>query len=194
MRPMAILPSASAGTRSLVLISTRSPTRPCSLLRLSVSPLIGRAMLPLLLKGMFAPLPVPARFTKSFPRGISVRPGQIRAESQDGVAMIPVALAMRHRYQELSMPIVIMAGTKDRVVKDGQAVRLHEEIPHSVLRLIPGVGHMVHYAVPDQVARAIEEAGKSATSGSTVTIVKRPLLSPQSTVRRNLAVPGLPKS
>ena len=38
------------------------------LLRYSVSPFIGRAMLPLLLKGMFAPLPVPARFTKSFPR------------------------------------------------------------------------------------------------------------------------------
>ena len=133
------------------------------LLRYSVSPLIGRAMLPLLLKGMFAPLPVPARFTKSFPRGMSVRPGQIRAQSQDGVAMISGALSMRHRYQELSMPVVIMAGTKDRVVKDSQAVRLHEEIPHSILRLIPGVGHMVHYAVPDDVARAVEEAGKPAT-------------------------------
>ena len=50
------------------------------LLRYSVSPFIGRAMLPLLLKGMFAPLPVPPRFTKRFPRGMSVRPGQIRAE------------------------------------------------------------------------------------------------------------------
>ena len=77
--------------------------------------------------------------------------------------MIPVALSMRHRYKELSMPIVIMAGAKDRVVKDSQAVRLHEEIPHSDLRLIPGVGHMVHYAVPDEVARAVEEAGKPAT-------------------------------
>src|SRR4029079_10965862 len=46
------------------------------LLRYSVSPLIGRAMLPLLLKGMFAPLPVPPRFTKSFPRDMPVRPGQ----------------------------------------------------------------------------------------------------------------------
>jgi pimeloyl-ACP methyl ester carboxylesterase len=133
------------------------------LLRYSVSPLIGRAILPGLLKGMFAPLPVRACFKKSFPRGMSVRPGQIRAQSQDGVAMIPVALAMRHRYQELSMPIVIMAGTKDRVVKDSQAVRLHDEIAHSVLRLIPGVGHMVHYAVPDEVARAVEEVGKPAT-------------------------------
>ena len=77
--------------------------------------------------------------------------------------MIPFALSMRHRYKELSMPIVIMAGAKDRVVKDSQAVRLHEEIPNSILRLIPGVGHMVHYAVPDEVARAVEEAGKPAT-------------------------------
>ena len=77
--------------------------------------------------------------------------------------MIPVALSMRHRYKVLSMPIVIMAGAKDRVVKDSQAVRLHEEIPNSILRLIPGVGHMVHYAVPDEVARAVEEAGKPAT-------------------------------
>jgi hypothetical protein len=75
----------------------------------------------------------------------------------------PVALAMRHRYQELSMPIVIIAGTNDRVVKDSQAVWLREEIPHSILRLVPGVGHMVHYAIPDEVAKAIEEAGKSAT-------------------------------
>ena len=133
------------------------------LLRYSVSPFIGKLMLPLLLKGMFAPLPVPARFTKSFPRDMPVRPGQIRAQSQDGVAMIPVALSMRHRYKELSMPIVIMAGAKDRVVKDSQAVRLHEEIPNSILRVIPGVGHMVHYAVPDEVARAVEEAGKPAT-------------------------------
>ena len=133
------------------------------LLRYSVSPFIGKLMLPLLLKGMFAPLPVPARFTKSFPRDMPVRPGQIRAQSQDGIAMIPVALSMRHRYKELSMPIVIMAGAKDRVVKDSQAVRLHEEIPNSILRVIPGVGHMVHYAVPDEVARAVEEAGKPAT-------------------------------
>jgi pimeloyl-ACP methyl ester carboxylesterase len=121
-------------------------------------------MLPLLLKEMFAPLPVPASFAKGFPRGMSVRPGQIRAESQDGVAMIPAAMAMRHRYQELTMPVVIMAGTKDRVVDvDSQAVRLHTDIPHSILRLVPGVGHMVHYAVPEEVAEAIEVAGRPAT-------------------------------
>ena len=133
------------------------------LLRYTVSPFIARAMLPLLLKGMFAPLAVPALFPTRFTRDMSVRPGQIRAESQDGVAMIPVALAMRHRYQELSMPIVLMAGTKDRVVKHNQALRLHAELPRSILRLVPDVGHMVHYAVPDEVARAIEQIGEPTT-------------------------------
>jgi pimeloyl-ACP methyl ester carboxylesterase len=129
------------------------------LLRYTISPLLGRLMQPLLLKGMFAPLPVPASFAKGSTSNMSVRPGQIRAESQDGVAMIPGAVAMRHRYQELTMPVVIMAGAKDRVVNSKQPRRLHAQIPHSILRLVPGVGHMLHYAVPEEVAEAIEEAG-----------------------------------
>jgi pimeloyl-ACP methyl ester carboxylesterase len=61
--------------------------------------------------------------------------------------MIPAAGAMRHRYRELSMPLVIMAGREDKVAKVGrQSVRLHEEIPHSSIRLVPNVGHMLHYA------------------------------------------------
>jgi pimeloyl-ACP methyl ester carboxylesterase len=129
------------------------------LLRYSISPLLGKLMQPLLLKGMFAPLPVPANFAKGSTPNMSVRPGQIRAESQDGVAMIPGAIAMRRRYQELTMPVVIMAGTKDRVVNSKQPCRLHAQIPHSILRLVPDVGHMLHYAVPEEVAEGIGEAG-----------------------------------
>ena len=132
------------------------------LLRYSISPLLARLMQPLLLKGMFAPLPVPARFAKGSTSEMSVRPGQIRAESQDGVAMIPGAFAMRHRYQELTIPVVIMAGTKDRVVSAEQPARLHAQIPHSVLWMVPDVGHMLHYAVPEEVVEAVVGAGSSA--------------------------------
>ena len=133
------------------------------LLRYSISPLLGKLLQPLLLKGMFAPLPVPANFMKGSAPDMSLRPGQIRAESQDGVAMIPSAIALRHRYQELTLPVVIMAGTKDRVVDSNQPRRLYAQIPHSILRLIPDVGHMLHYAVPGEVAKAIKEAGGLAT-------------------------------
>ena len=134
------------------------------LLRYSISPLLGRLMQPLLLKGMFTPLRVPGNFKTGPAPKMSLRPGQIRAESQDGVAMIAGALAMRHRYQELTMPVVIMAGTKDRVVNAKQPRRLHAQIAQSILRLVPGVGHMLHYAVADEVAEAIEEVGGSVTT------------------------------
>jgi pimeloyl-ACP methyl ester carboxylesterase len=129
------------------------------LVRYTLGPLAGAAMLPLVTKGMFSPLPVPQRFANGFPRGMPVRPSQIRAEAEDTATMASAAAALRQRYQELHIPVVIMAGTADRVVDHRRhAIRLHQRIPQSSLRLVPNVGHMVHYAAPGQVADAIEAA------------------------------------
>ena len=129
-------------------------------LRHTVSPLLGAALLPSNLKAMFAPLPVPDRFRREFPYGFPVRPGQIRAEAQDAVTMVPAVAAMRDRYQDLErLPVTILAGTEDRIVGvDGHAKWFHAAVPGSELRLIPGAGHMFHHAVPDQVAEAITAA------------------------------------
>jgi hypothetical protein len=55
------------------------------------------------------------------------------------------------------MPLVIMAGREDKVAEVGrQSVRLHEEVPHSSIRLVPNVGHMLHYAFPEEVVATIE--------------------------------------
>ena len=125
-------------------------------LRYTLSPLFGRAMLPLNLKAMFAPKPVPERFRHGFPYGFPLRPGQIRAESQDAATMVPAAAALRDRYGELQLPVTIMAGTEDQIVSvDGHAVWFHEAIPGSQLHLVPDTGHMFHYAVPEQVVEAI---------------------------------------
>jgi hypothetical protein len=64
-----------------------------------------RALLPLAVKGMFAPLPVPERFANGFPYGLPIGPWQIRAEAQDTAAMVSVVAAMQCRYRELSMPV-----------------------------------------------------------------------------------------
>ena len=65
--------------------------------------------------------------------------------------------AMQRRCQELSMPVVIIAGTDDRIVDHRRhSVRVHQEIPQSALRLVPGVGHMLHYAVPEQIVDELE--------------------------------------
>ena len=103
-----------------------------AVLRHTVSPLLGRALLPLNLKAMFAPLPVPAAFARDFPRGFPVRPGQIRAEAQDAATMVPAVAALQQRYRELRLPVVILAGSKDRIVGvDGHAVWFHQANPGS---------------------------------------------------------------
>jgi pimeloyl-ACP methyl ester carboxylesterase len=106
---------------------------------------------------MFSPFTVPERFAKGLLHGLPLRPSQIRAEAQDTATIVSAVAAMQHHYRELRMPVVIMAGTKDRIVDHRKhTVRLHGEIAHSALRLVPGVGHMLHYAVPEQVVDAIE--------------------------------------
>jgi len=137
-------------------------------LRYTVSPLLGAAMLPLDVKAVFAPHPVPERFLQRFPSDFLIRPSQIRAESQDAVMMMPAAMALQDRLPDLRRPVVIMAGTEDRIVDhESHSVWLHRRLPDSDLHLLPGVGHMVHYAAPRRVAEAIEAvATKQLNVGS----------------------------
>ena len=51
--------------------------------------------------------------------------------------------AMRDRYPALRIPIIIMAGSDDRIVSYRRhAVWLHANVTHSELRIVPGVGHI----------------------------------------------------
>src|SRR5437588_2616566 len=145
------------------------------LIRYTVGPLFGAALLPVAAKGMFSPLTVPERFAKGFPHGLPLRPSQIRAEAEDTATMGSAVAAMQRRYRELRMPVVIIAGTKDRIIDHRKhSVWLHQEIAQSALRPVPGVGHMLHYAVPEQVVDAIEASFGNPT----------PLRSAEGTVER----------
>ncbi|WP_236025075.1 alpha/beta fold hydrolase [Arenibaculum pallidiluteum] len=128
------------------------------LLRYTLSPFVTAALLPLTTKAMFAPRAVPQRFSEDFPHGFPLRPWQIRAEAQDAASMKSDAAALQDRYAELRMPVTILAGAEDRIVDHvAHALWLHGRIPRSVRRVLPRTGHMLHYAVPDQVAAAVED-------------------------------------
>ena len=138
-------------------------------LRYTVSPLIGAALMPAFIKGMFSPCPVPDRFEENFAPAMSVRPSQIRAMAEDGTMMIPAAASVQDRYGELRMPVVIMAGAEDKVADVGrQSMRLHQQIPHSSLHVVPEVGHMLHYAIPADILAAIGTVSEPETSSDRV--------------------------
>ena len=135
------------------------------ILRYTVSPLLGRLLMPLLKRAMFSPAPVPERFRAEYSDAIALRPSQVRATSVDGALMIPGALGLRGHYEDLSMPVFIMAGDSDKVVFPKGARRLHGHIPGSTLRIVEGAGHMVHHFAPQEVVEAIRHVGETSSEG-----------------------------
>lgn len=131
------------------------------LLRYTLSPLMMRLSWPLMLKRIFKPVPVPQHF-RQFPAWMALRPSQLRAAAAEIAMVIPSAMGLSKRYRELSVPLVILTGSEDRLVYvDKHAARLHAELPDSDFRLVDGAGHMVHHIAPAAVMQAIDAAARA---------------------------------
>src|SRR3954447_9964855 len=101
-------------------------------MRYTISPLVARAILPGLIKQMFAPAKVPERFKRLFPKELMLRPSQLRAAAEDAALMTPSVMELQHHYRELRMPITIITGADDQIADVGrQSERLHRELPQS---------------------------------------------------------------
>ena len=139
-------------------------------LRYTLSPVVGRLMWPLLMAKIFGPQLAPKKF-EGFPKGMALRPSQIRASAAELALMVPDALYFRNEYANLKMPVVIVAGEQDRLVDiDSQSARLHSEVPQSSFHRVSGTGHMIHQTATGVVMSAINEvAADSSTTDSSPT-------------------------
>jgi pimeloyl-ACP methyl ester carboxylesterase len=127
-------------------------------MRYTVSPLLGRLLLPRIIQRLFEPAPVPERFNRLFPKEMMLRPSQLRASAADTALMVPAATELQSRYRELKSPVMIVTGADDKIADVGrQSERLHKELSGSEFMALPGLGHMVHHLAPDQVIKAIEQ-------------------------------------
>lgn len=126
-------------------------------MRYTVTAISARLMLKKMARRMFAPRKLPANFFPILSREMMLRPVQLRASAEDAAFMVPAANALSKRYGELDLPVTLIAGEDDGVVDpQAQSVRLHDKLPESGLFLVPGVGHMAHYAALDRVANAVD--------------------------------------
>jgi pimeloyl-ACP methyl ester carboxylesterase len=124
----------------------------------TIAPILSRLMWPAMLRKLFGPRSVPAKFA-GFPKEMALRPSQIRAGAAEAALMIPAAFSSSKTYGELEMPTIILAGEDDRVIDiDEQSARLHDEIKQSKLHRIVGAGHMVQQSATPDVMAAIDEA------------------------------------
>jgi len=129
----------------------------------TLSPLISRAIWPLMMAKIFGPLSVPQKF-EAFPKEMALRPSQIRASAVESALMIPDAFKLRNQYAHLKMPVVIIAGEEDRLIDiDKQSARLHSDISQSRFHRVAGNGHMIQQTATDQVMSAIREVAAVET-------------------------------
>lgn len=132
------------------------------ILRYTVSPVAARLMWPMLLGKLFGPAPVAPTFS-GFPAAMAWRPSQLRASAAEAALMVPDAMAAHEHYDELAMPVALVAGTGDRIVDiDDQPRRFARENPRSRLHVVEGCGHMIHHTAPERVLSAIDEVAQAA--------------------------------
>jgi pimeloyl-ACP methyl ester carboxylesterase len=108
------------------------------------------------MKKLFSPATISQSFSEAI-KEMALRPSQLHSSAADSTLVIPNAIETQSRYAELKIPVSIVVGADDRLINaKSQSMRLHEEIPRSALRVIAGIGHMVHHGAPLEVMKAIE--------------------------------------
>jgi pimeloyl-ACP methyl ester carboxylesterase len=129
----------------------------------TISPLLSRAMWPLMLKKIFGPKSVPERF-RAFPKEMALRPSQIRASAAESALMIPDAFKLCGKYADLQMPVVIIAGEDDKLIDiDSQSARLQSDVSQSRIHRLAGNGHMIQQTATEEVMSAIKEVAGAST-------------------------------
>lgn len=140
------------------------------LLRYTLSPLLGRLLVPRQVRHIFAPQPVPPAFWAHVPLSIILRPWHLRAAAADTAFMIPAAASLSKHYPHLRLPITLIAGADDQIVNPHtHSTRLHHTLPHTHLHLLPHTGHMPHHPHPTLLLSAIDDLVTSTAPRATPT-------------------------
>jgi pimeloyl-ACP methyl ester carboxylesterase len=124
------------------------------LLANTVLPPLARLLTKPMVTATFSPDPVPPGYLEQA-RALWSRPGQLRANREDILAYVRTVPQWEPQYAEIRTPVVIVVGDADPFHPELQAGRLHREIGHSRLVVLPGTGHMIPDVRPDAVVEAV---------------------------------------
>ena len=119
---------------------------------------LGMLLTPYAVHSVFSPNDPPAEYVLRSSARLALRPSEFLANAREVAGLKAFVAGQVTRYRGLTVPTVIIAGTDDAVVPPRIHARpLAAALPRARLLLLPGVGHMPHYAAPDRVAEAIAE-------------------------------------
>jgi pimeloyl-ACP methyl ester carboxylesterase len=162
-------PASVAGLVMLAPVAYPWPGGVGSYNRLIATPVIGPLLahtitLPLGLllaepgaRGVFMPQPMPHGFVRNTATPLLLRPREFIANAHDLVTLKAAVAAQAPRYGEIKAPVTIITGDADKTVSTNIHSRpFAAAAPNVKLIVLPDVGHMVQYAVPDRVVAEVE--------------------------------------
>lgn len=128
-----------------------------------LGPTIEKAR-PAIQRVAFGPQSAPPDFSTAGGGALTVRPNQLRAAMEEQALYQPGLRAQATRYGALELPITVLFGDQDGILHpEEHGQRLAETAGSQVeIQLFPGVGHMLPYAIPDDVLAAIRAAAAKA--------------------------------
>jgi pimeloyl-ACP methyl ester carboxylesterase len=136
------------------------------ILRYTLMPPAGRLVWPLVMRKIFGPSKVPARFSSTM-KELAVRPQQLRATGAESGMLVFAALSRRRIPDNTAFPVGIVTGSHDQVVDPAsQSWRLHCNVPGSLFHSVRGAGHMVHHHAPAEVVSMINRVADLSTARS----------------------------
>lgn len=68
-----------------------------------------------------------------------------------------ISATVRDFAPTFTTPTLLIAAERDDITPLAAPLALHRELPGSELRIVPGVGHLIHYEAPDDAAAWITE-------------------------------------
>ncbi len=104
---------------------------------------------------IFHPQPVPEDFATAGGGLLARRPKQVISNIRDLLALHQGLDGYRARYAELVVPVDVLYGDEDAILAPGLHAGALQGLPSVSIERLPGIGHMVVHARPDQVMALI---------------------------------------
>jgi pimeloyl-ACP methyl ester carboxylesterase len=144
--------------RGLLLESARYATAPF------IGPLFvrtlafpfGKLLLGPSVQSAFAPQAPPPDYLERTATELMLRPAEFTAFAEELEQLKTFVTAQAPRYGAIEAPTAILTGDQDDVVPpEVHAKAIAAAVPRAKLVVLPGVGHMVHFAAPDRVVETV---------------------------------------
>ena len=122
-------------------------------------------------RNVFLPQAMPARFVENTATPLLLRPREFLANAWDLVTLKEAVREQAPRYNEITVPVVVIAGDADKTVyPDIHSRPFAATVPYAKLIILPGVGHMVQNAAPELVMREIDAMIAGLASGTAAAV------------------------